>query len=77
MPWRQIVEQLAPTPSEPVTIQERLDELVREHGSMNKVAKVIGVDAGYLSHIYAGTKPGSEAALAKIGLRRVITYERL
>lgn len=59
-----------------MTLQERIDQLVRQHGSLRAVARVIEIDAGYLSRLRAGEKarPG-DVLLRKMGLRRVVTYE--
>lgn len=59
-------------------LQERVQELVTQHGSLRAAARVLQVDAGYLSRLHSGEKndPG-EALLRKLRLRRVVTYERI
>ena len=61
-----------------VTLQERIDELVQQHGSLRAVARVTEIDAGYLSRLRAGEKvrPSGDK-LRRLGLRSVVSYERL
>lgn len=61
-----------------VPLAARIDALAEQHGSMRAAARVLGVDAGYLSRLRRGVKkePG-DALLRKMGLRRVVTYERV
>lgn len=61
-----------------MTLQERIDELVQQHGSLRAVARVTEIDVGYLSRLraYANVNPG-RAKLHRLGLRRVVTFERL
>lgn len=60
------------------TIPERLDALVVLFGSLRAVAGVTGLDVGYLSRLRNGHKvePSAET-LKRLGLRRVVTYERV
>ena len=60
-----------------MTLEERIGELAYKHGSLRAAAKVLQVDAGYLSRLADGGKscPGKEL-LRRMGLRQVITYER-
>lgn len=61
-----------------MTLQERIDELVQQHGSLRAVARVTEIDAGYLSRLRAGEKVNPEKdKLRRLGLRRVVSYERL
>lgn len=61
-----------------VTLAERIDELVAQHGSLRAVARVTEIDAGYLSRLRAGEKVNPEKdKLRRLGLRRVVSYERL
>ena len=61
-----------------VTLKDRIDELVSQHGSLRAVARVTEIDVGYLSRLRAGEKVSPEKEkLTRIGLRRVVTYERL
>ena len=56
----------------------RISELEQQHGSLRAAAKVLGCDAGYLSRLRSGEKENPSAILLKrIGLRRVISYERI
>lgn len=61
-----------------MTLQERIDELVAQHGSLRAVARVTEIDAGYLSRLRTGenVNPGKDK-LRRLGLRRVVTFERL
>lgn len=61
-----------------MTIQDRINELVTQHGSLREAARVTGIDVGYLSRLRAGEKSNPETdKLRKIGLRRVVSYERI
>lgn len=59
-------------------LQRRIDELIEKHGGLVAAARVLQVDAGYLSRLRSGEKkdPGY-AVLRRMGLRRVVTYERV
>lgn len=61
-----------------MTLQERIDELVAQHGSLRAVARVTEIDVGYLSRLraYANVNPG-RAKLHRLGLRRVVACERI
>jgi len=61
-----------------VTLQDRIDELVAQHGSLRAVARVTEIDVGYLSRLraYANVNPGRDK-LRRLGLRRVVAYERI
>lgn len=61
-----------------MTLQERIDELVAQHGSLRAVARVTDIDVGYLSRLRAGEKANPEKdKLRRLGLRRVVSYEPL
>ena len=61
-----------------MTLQDRIDELVAQHGSLRAVARVTEIDAGYLSRLRTGEKVNPEKdKLRRLGLRRVVTFERL
>jgi len=61
-----------------VTLQDRIDELVAQHGSLRAVARVTEIDAGYLSRLRTGEKVNPEKdKLRRLGLRRVVTFERI
>ena len=56
----------------------RISELEKQHGSLRAAAKVLGCDAGYLSRLRSGEKGNPSAILLKrMGLKRVIAYERI
>lgn len=57
-------------------LQQRISELASQHGSLRAAARVLQVDAGYLSRLQSGEKndPGEEL-LRKLRLRRVVTFE--
>ena len=61
-----------------MTLQDRIDELVAQHGSLRAVARVTEIDVGYLSRLraYANVNP-SRDKLRRLGLRRVVAYERI
>lgn len=60
-----------------MTLGARLGELILRHGSLRAVGRVLEIDHAYLSRLYHGQKKEPSAAvLKKIGLRRVVTYER-
>ena len=61
----------------PVTLAERVDELVAQHGSLRKAARVLEVDHAHLFGIKKGTKNPSERLLRRMGLRQHIHYTRL
>lgn len=58
-------------------LQRRIKELVKHHGSIRKLGRVLEVDHAYLYRLSTGEKddPGPEL-LRKLKLRRVVTYER-
>jgi hypothetical protein len=58
-------------------LQKRIADLVLKHDGLNAAARVLKVDAGYLSRLASGEKdnPGDDL-LRKLKLRRVVTYER-
>lgn len=61
-----------------MTLQDRIDELVAQHGSLRAVARVTEIDAGYLSRLRTGEKVNPEKdKLRRLGLLRVVTFERI
>lgn len=56
-------------------LQDRIDELVLQHGTLRATAAVLKVDHGYLSRLRRGvvTMP-SNGLLRRMKLRRVIYY---
>lgn len=61
-----------------LTLQSRINELIDQHGGLRATARHLGCDAGYLSRLAVGIKSRpSKALLTRLGLREVITYERI
>ena len=60
------------------TLVERLRELFLKHGGCRATARVLEIDHAYLYRLSRkqSTNP-SKAVLRKLGLRQVITYERV
>lgn len=66
------------TTSQKEQLAARIDEYVAVYGSLRETAAAVGIDAGYLQRLRSGNKINpSDRALAKLGLRRVVTYERI
>jgi hypothetical protein len=58
-------------------LQQRIEELALQHGSLRAAARVLQVDHAYLWRLARGDKAEpSEALLRKLGLRRVVSYQR-
>lgn len=58
-------------------LRARIQALAKQHGSLRAAARVLEIDAGYLSRLQDGAKTEpSEAVLKKLGLRRIVTYEQ-
>jgi transcriptional regulator with XRE-family HTH domain len=60
-------------------LKQRINELVTQHGSLRAVARVLGVDVGYLSRLRGGAKTNpSPEILRKLNLRKSVEvrYER-
>ena len=63
---------------EGVNIQDRIEELVKQHGGLRAVARVTEIDAGYLSRLRSGEKVNpNKDKLRRLGLKRVVSYELL
>lgn len=61
-----------------MTLQDRINELVAQHGSLRAVARVTEIDAGYLSRLRSGEKANPDKdKLRRLGLRRVVSFEHL
>lgn len=61
-----------------MTLTERIEQLVAQHGSLRAVSRVTEIDAGYLSRLRSGEKVNPEKdKLRRLGLRRVVSYEML
>jgi hypothetical protein len=63
--------------AEQVTLRQRIDELIAQHGTLRATARVLMTDAAYLHRLRAGekTEPG-DPLLRRMGLREVRAYER-
>lgn len=60
-----------------VTIKQRADELIKQHGGVRRAALAIGVDGAYFSRLLSGeNKDPSLWVLRKMGIERVVTYRR-
>lgn len=58
-----------------MSLEDRIAELVKQHGSLRKAGRVVGLTGQYLYRLQSGEKTNpSEAVLRKLGLRRVISY---
>lgn len=66
-----------PTTGEHITLRQRVDELIQQHGTLRATARVLMTDCGYLHRLRAGekTEPG-DPLLRRMGLREVRLYER-
>lgn len=65
--------------SNPSLIRTRIQQLMMHHDctTYRELGEKLGIDYGYLHHLVSGTKKNpSDRILAKLGLRKVITYER-
>lgn len=61
-----------------ITLPSRIRELIEQHGSLRAATRVLMVDAGYLCRLNSGDKTTPDDLLLKrMGMRRVITYERI
>lgn len=65
------------TEREFITLRQRIDELIAQHGTLRATARVLMTDCGYLHRLRNGekTEPGDDL-LRRMGLREVTTYER-
>lgn len=56
-------------------LYESINMLAQRHGSLRAAAKVLGINAGYLSRLISGEKkePGAKL-LKKLGLVRHVEY---
>ena len=61
----------------PVTLAERVDELIAQHGSIRKAARVLEVDHAHLFRVKKGEKQPSDDLLRRMGLTRHVHYTRL
>lgn len=56
-------------------MQERINELADQHGTMEAAARALGLNPGYLRHIYYGRRNPRPGTLAKLGMKAIITIE--
>ena len=58
-----------------MTLPERMEMLVKQHGGLNAAARAVRIDHAYFHRLLSGEKKEPSAAvLRKLGLRRVVTY---
>ena len=61
-----------------VGLEGRIRELETQHGGLRPAARVLDCDVAYLLRLRNGEKKNpSDAMLEKMGLKRVVTYERI
>lgn len=59
------------------TVADRIDELVEQYGGLRAAARAIDCDVAYLYRLRRSEKSApSDKVLAKLGLKRVVTYVR-
>lgn len=56
---------------------EHLRQLVEEAGSQRELAKRLGVSAPFIGDVLLGKREPAPKMLKALGLRRVVTFERL
>ena len=54
---------------------ERIKQMVKEMGSQTAVAKELNISPAYLGDILKGNRDISNQVAAKLGYKRVISYE--
>jgi hypothetical protein len=60
-----------------MTLADRLDELIEQHGGLRAAGRALEIDPAYLHRLYVGEKDAPSAnVLRKLGLRRVVSYVR-
>lgn len=61
-----------------MTLSQRIDELVEQHGSLWAAARVLRVDIVYLADLRSGDKQSpSDTLLRRMGLQKEINYVRI
>ncbi len=61
-----------------MTLEQRIEQLIVQHGGLAAAARAIQVDCAYLCRLRSGEKANpSVATLRRLGLRRVVGYELL
>lgn len=62
---------------ETISIDQRIADLVAQHGSLRKAGRVVGLTGQYLYRLQVGEKKAPSAdTLRKLGLKRIVTYIR-
>jgi hypothetical protein len=60
-----------------LTLTQRIETLVAQHGTLRAAAKATQVDAAYLSRLWSGEKDGPSAlTLKRLGLKSKTIYYR-
>lgn len=61
-----------------MTLFDRIEQLIHQHGSLRAAGRAIRVDPAYLVRLHAGTKDNpSKKVLRKLGIKREVTYQPL
>lgn len=61
-----------------MTLPEHIERLVAIFGSLRNAADALDIDHAFLHRLRTGEKTNpSDKTLARLGLRRVVTYERI
>jgi Helix-turn-helix. len=61
-----------------VDLETAVKKLVQTHGGVRSAARVLGINYAYLSRLQSGQKSNpTPEVLRKLGLRRVVFYERM
>lgn len=59
-------------------LRRRIAEIAAQHGSVRAAARVLEMDHVYLWRLMVGQKRNPQPALLrKLGIRRVVTFERI
>lgn len=60
-----------------VTIGQRTEELILQHGGYRAAARVLQIDPAYFWRLHAGEKSNpTDAMLRKLGLKKVTLYTK-
>lgn len=60
-----------------MTLQQRVKQLIAQHGTLRAAARAVSVEVSYLSRLEHGEKTNpSDDVLARLGLVRVVTYRK-
>jgi hypothetical protein len=61
-----------------MSLPDRIAQLIDQHGSIRAAARVLKCSPGYLCRLASGEKDKPSALLLRrMGLRQVVTYERI